>query len=201
MLRSHSGLLDGRDWSKGKFDIAQKLSFIGFQSFRRFHILPMKEYFKGHRDARRINEFLNVHSEDSRDFQIVYRLRRIGERFVDGSLTLQEVEENREILQSAQAEAMAFILEMGGWPFYKALCVITQEGALLTPLEQRIREEIVHPSFCRPQPMGALPLVWYKLQRIWKTRWKHPLVYGEWWLPALVTKVWCFVRNEQIIKD
>lgn len=161
----------------------------------------MKEYFTGHRDAVRINEFLNGHSEDSRDFQIVYRLRKMGERFVDGSLTLQEVEENRELLQSAQAEAMAFIQEMGGWPFYKALCVITQEGALLTPLEQRIREEIVHPSFCKPMPKGALPRVWYKLQRIWYTRWKHPLVYEEWWLPTLVTKVWCFVKGEQIVKD
>ena len=163
----------------------------------------MKEYFTGHRDAVRINEFLNGHSEDSRDFQIVYRLRRMGERFVDGSLTLQEVEENRELLQGAQAEAMAmaFIQRMGGWPFYKALCIITQEGALLTPLEQRIREEIVHPSFCKPMPKGATPRVWYKLQRIWKTRWKHPLVYKEWWLPALVTKVWCWVKNEQIFKD
>ena len=26
----------------------------------------MKEYFNSHRDARKINEFLNVHSEDSR---------------------------------------------------------------------------------------------------------------------------------------
>ena len=88
----------------------------------------MKEYFTGHRDSVRINEFQNGHSEDSQDFQIVYRLRR-----------------------------------MGGWPFYKALCVITQEGALLTPLEQRIREEIVHPSFCKPMPKGAIPRVWYKL--------------------------------------
>ena len=161
----------------------------------------MKEYFTGHRDAVRINEFLNVHSEDSRDFQIVYRLRRMGERFVDGLLTLQEVEENRELLQSAQAEAMAFIQEMGGWPFYKALCVITQEVALLTLLEQRIRKEIVHPLFFKPMPSGALQRVWYKLQRIWKTRWKHPLVYEEWWLPALVTKVSCFVKREQIVKD
>lgn len=58
----------------------------------------MKEYFIGHRDVVRINEFLNAHSEVSRDFQIVYRLRRMGERFVDGSLTLQEGEENRELL-------------------------------------------------------------------------------------------------------
>ncbi|MDY4555012.1 MAG: hypothetical protein SO468_02320 [Prevotella sp.] len=173
-----------------------------------FLFVQMKEYFKGHRDARKINEFLNAHSEDSRDFQIVYRLRRMGERFVDGSLTLQEVEENQELLlhstgsgSSAQTEVMAFIQEMGGWPFYKALCVITQEGAHLTPLEQRIREEIVHPSFCKPMPKGTLPRVWYKLQRIWKIRWKHPLVYEEWWLPALVTRVWCWVKNEQIIMD
>ena len=26
----------------------------------------MKEYFNSHRDARKLNEFLNVHSEDSR---------------------------------------------------------------------------------------------------------------------------------------
>lgn len=143
---------------------------------------------------------------------------------MDGSLTLQEVEENWELLlhstgqalgisksdafkaiaekePCAQAEAMAFIQEMGGWPFYKALCVITQEGALLTPLEQRIREEIVHPSFCKPMPKGVLLRVWYKLQRIWKPRWKHPLVYKEWWLPALVTKVWCWVKGEKYLKE
>lgn len=57
----------------------------------------MKEYFIGHRDAVRINEFLNGHSEDSQNFQIVYRLRRTGEQFVDGSLTLQEVEEIMEL--------------------------------------------------------------------------------------------------------
>ena len=122
----------------------------------------------------------------------------MGELFVDGSLALQEVEENRELLQSAQAEALAFIQEMGGWPFYKALCVITQDSALLTPLEQRIREEIVHPSFCKPQPKGTMQLLWYKLQRIWFARWKHPLVFKEWWFPALITKVWCCMRRERI---
>ena len=88
----------------------------------------MKEYFTGHRDAVRINEFLNGHSEDSRDFQIVYRLRRMGERFVDGSLTLQEVEENRELLQSAQAEAMAFIQRMDGRS--TRLCASSRNRAL-----------------------------------------------------------------------
>ncbi len=160
----------------------------------------VKEYFTGHKDAIAINEYLNALPEDSVDFQGVYQLRKMGERFVDGSLTLREVEENRELLQSAQAGTMAFIQEIGGWPFYKALCVISQEGAFLTPLEQRIREEIVHPSFCKPMPKGTLQLVWYKLQRIWKTRWKHPLVFNEWWLPALITTVWCWVRREKLVK-
>lgn len=156
----------------------------------------MKEYFTSHRDSVRINEFLNGHSEDSRDFQIVYRLRKMGERFVDGSLTLQEVEENRELLlHSTGSGTGADGVHPGdGW------MAVLQGSMRLTPLEQRIREEIVHPSFCKPVPKGTTQRVWYKLQRIWKTRWKHSLVYEEWWLPALVTKVWCWVKREQIVK-
>lgn len=87
----------------------------------------MKEYFTGHRDAVRINEFLNELSQDSRG---------------------------------------------------DCASIILQAYAIMRFAE-----------------------VWYKLQRIWKTRWKHPLVYDEWWLPALVTRVWCFIRNEQIVED
>lgn len=161
----------------------------------------MIEYFTGHRDAALINKFLNGHSEDSTDFQTVYWLRKMGEQFEDGSLRLQEVEKNRELLKSAQGEAMSFIREMGGWPLYKALCVITQEGALLTPLEQKIRKEIEQPSFCKFQPNGKLQQVLYKMQRIWYNRWKHPLVYKEWWLPALITKTWCIVKGKQIVNE
>ncbi len=62
----------------------------------------MTEYFTGHRDTKRINEFLNGHAEESVEFKIVYRLRRMGEKFVDGELTIQEVEDNRDLLQGAR---------------------------------------------------------------------------------------------------
>lgn len=161
----------------------------------------MKEYFSGHRDAEKINEYLNRHAEDSAEFKIVYRLRTLGEKFVAGNLSMQEVEENRQLLQRANGETMAFIQEMGGWSFYRALCLATQQGAILTPLEKKIQNEIVHPSFCKPVPSGSLALLWYKLQRIWYTRWKHPLVYREWWLPALVTKIWCRVRGVDMVSE
>lgn len=50
----------------------------------------MKEYFSGHRDAVKINEYLNRHAEDSAEFKIVYRIRTLGKKFVAGNLTMQE---------------------------------------------------------------------------------------------------------------
>ena len=54
----------------------------------------MKEYFTGHRDAVRINEFLNGHSEDSRrDCAAIilkaYAIRRIAEGVVQATAHLE----------------------------------------------------------------------------------------------------------------
>ena len=54
----------------------------------------MKEYFKGHRDAVRINEFLNVHSEDSRGdcasiILQAYALRRFAEGVLQATAHLE----------------------------------------------------------------------------------------------------------------
>ena len=49
----------------------------------------MKEYFNSHRDARKLNEFLNEHSEDSRGdcasiILQAYAIRRFAEGVVLG---------------------------------------------------------------------------------------------------------------------
>ena len=54
----------------------------------------MKEYFNGHRDAVRINEFLNVHSEDSRGdcasiILQAYAIRRFAEGVVQATAHLE----------------------------------------------------------------------------------------------------------------
>lgn len=55
----------------------------------------MKEYFNSHRDARKINEFLNVHSEDSqRDCASIilqaYAIRRFAEGVVQAKAHLDD---------------------------------------------------------------------------------------------------------------
>ena len=55
----------------------------------------MKEYFNSHRDARKINEFLNVHSEDSRrDCASIilqaYAIRRFAEGVVQVTAHLED---------------------------------------------------------------------------------------------------------------
>lgn len=161
----------------------------------------MTEYFTGHRDAVRINEFLNAHSEDSRDFQIVYQLRKMGERFVDGSLTLQEVEDCQELFLVVSGKAETFIREIRCHTFFSSLRSIALRKSHLNPFEVRVKMEIEHPSFCKPIPTGKFPLIIYKLQRIWYTRWKHPLVFDEYWLPATVTWLWSVVRWQHVVKD
>ena len=54
----------------------------------------MKEYFNSHRDAVRINEFLNVHSEDSRGdcasiILQAYAIRRFAEGVVQATAHLE----------------------------------------------------------------------------------------------------------------
>ena len=54
----------------------------------------MKEYFNGHRDARKLNEFLNEHSEDSRrDCASIilqaYAIRRFAEGVVQATAHLE----------------------------------------------------------------------------------------------------------------
>ena len=55
----------------------------------------MKEYFNSHRDAVRINEFLNVHSEDSRGdcasiILQAYAIRRFAEGVVQATAHLED---------------------------------------------------------------------------------------------------------------
>lgn len=161
----------------------------------------MKAYFSGHKDSARINEYLNSQPEDSADFQVVYRLRKMGEVFVEGTLTLREVEDCKELLEDVSGDAESFIREMKCHTFFSALRSIASRKSPLNPFEERVKREIEHPTFCKPVPTGRFPLVIYKLERIWYTRWKHPLVFDEYWLPALVTWVWSVVRWERIVKD
>lgn len=161
----------------------------------------MVEYFTGHKDSARINEYLNSLPEDSEDFQVVCRLRQMGEEFVDGTLKIQEVYDCHELFCEVSGKAEPFIREMKCHTFFSALRSIASRKSPLSTFEQKVKREIEHPTFCKPIPTGKLPLIIYKLQRIWYTRWKHPLVFDEYWLPATVTWIWSVVRWEKIVKD
>lgn len=160
----------------------------------------MNEYFTGHKDSVAINDYLNALPESSNDFQIVFRLRCMGEEFVDGVLSLDTVYSFAECLP-ASCKAEDFIRQMKCYTFFSALSSIALKQ-VLSPFEQRVKEEIEHPTFCKPVPSsGKVAITIYKLQRIWYTRWKHPLVFNEHWLPALVTWVWSVVRWERVVRD
>ncbi len=159
----------------------------------------MKEYFTGHKDSVVINEFLNFIPEDSADFKVVYRLRKMGEEFVEGSLSMDEVMTFSNCLP-ASSKTEAFIHKMKCYTFYSVLCDITS-GKGLSPFGKKVKSEVEHPSFCRPLPKGKVAIIQYKLERIWKIRWKHPLVFNEYCLPATVTWIWSVVRMQKVVKD
>ena len=153
----------------------------------------MKYYFIGHKDSPAINEYLNNLSEDSADFQVVYQLRKMGEEFNDGKVTYQEISRFSSLSVSDYAES--FIKQMKCWTFYTAICHIAK-GQVLTPFEMKVRNEIEHPSF-----IGPASTIITKFQRIWRARWKHPLVFNEPVLARIITFVWSVIRMERIVKD
>ena len=156
----------------------------------------MKVYFKGHKDSTAINEYLNNLSEDSIDFKVVYQLRKMGEKFNDGILSMNEVNVfDHLVVNGISDDTDAFIKQMKCYTFYSAICHIGQ-GTLLTPFEMLLKHEIEHPSW-----KGEANTFNQKLSRWWHARWKHPLVYNEWWLPAMATCMWSVVRRNQIVKD
>lgn len=161
----------------------------------------MKEYFTGHKYSARINEYLNSLPEDSADFQVVFRLRKMGEEFVDGTLKIQEVYDCQNLFAKVSSKTESFIREMKCHTFFSALRSIASRKSSLSTFEQKVKREVEQPTFCKPIPAGKLSLIFYKLQRIWYTRWKHPLVFDEYWLPAMVTWIWSVVRWEKIVKD
>ncbi len=154
----------------------------------------MIEYFHHHRDSVAINDYLNKLDQESNDFLVVFCLRQMGEKFVDGTLSMEEVRDYAKYIP-ASAHAINFIRDMECETFYNAICNIALDNPL-SPLEQKIKDEIEHPSFCKPKPStGGWAMMKYKLERMWKSRWKHPLVYKEWWFPRLVTKIMMVIRN------
>lgn len=168
----------------------------------------MKEYFKGHRDSAVINSYLNALPEKSKDFQVVCQLRKIGEEFNDGTLKMDEVMAYDALCKSPaiagvgqlSVTAEAFIHQMKCWTFYTTLRAIAFSNEL-SPFQQKVKVEIEHPSFCNPIPEGGFPLFIYKLQRIWYTRWKHPLVFNDPPLARVITFVWSVVRMQMLVKD
>ena len=157
------------------------------------------QYFSGHKDSAFINGYLNSLAESSDDFQVVYRLRRMGEQFIDGVLSIKTVRDFAKFLP-ASLKAEAFIRQMKCWTFYTVLWHIAQDNCL-TAFEQKVKYEIEYPSFYKPVLQCRFLLVWYKVQRIWLTRWKHPLVFNEYWLPATITFIWSVIRMQRIVKD
>jgi len=164
---------------------------------------PNKEYFTGHKDCTAINSYLNALPEDSKDFQVVYQLRTMGEEFVDGKLTMDEVLVYNALCKSPaikglsdlSSSAEVFIHEMKCWSFYNTLRAIAS-GNELTPFQQRVKDEIEHPSW-----KGEANTFTQKLSRWWYTRWKHPLVFNEPPLAKVITFLWSVVRMQKIVKD
>lgn len=164
---------------------------------------PNKEYFTGHKDCTAINAYLNALPEDSKDCQVVYQLRKMGEEFVDGKLTMDDVIVYDALCKSPAIKGLrelsssteAFIQEMKCWTFYTTLRAIAS-GSELTPFLQKVKDEIEHPSFVGPATTFTL-----KLQRIWRVRWKHPLVFNEPPLAHIITFIWSVVRVQKVVRD
>ena len=152
-------------------------------------------YFTGHIDSQTINDYLNKLSEDSSDFQVVYQLRQMGEKFNDGTLSLREVSESSRWFQNVSNSAEAFIHQMKCWTFYITLRAIAS-GNELTPFQQKVKDEIEHPSF-----VGPATTIPQKLQCIWKVRWKHPLVFNEPPLALVITCMWSVIRMQKIVRE
>lgn len=125
----------------------------------------MIAYFKGHKDSVVINEYLNGLQEDSNDFQVIYCLRKMGESFVEGSLSMESVYNYSRFIPASQ-QVEAFIKQMKCYTFYTAICNIALNKDL-TSFEQSIKNEIENPTFSKPVPtVGKFAVFKYKLERI-----------------------------------
>jgi len=120
----------------------------------------------------------------------------MGEKFNDGMLSMEEVKAFGQLVVNGVPDTTnAFIHQMKCWTFYTTLRALAS-GNELIPFQQKVKDEIEHPSF-----VGSATTITQKLQRIWKVRWKHPPVFNEPLLAKVITWFWSVVRMQKVVKD
>lgn len=153
----------------------------------------------------------------SADFNVIFLIRHLGQHFAGERVTLRQLLDVLFFLKAEGNnvhwdEVIPFLKEMSIWTFFNLICAIGEDylGMKLPigfkierkeDLEKRILQDILHPEFAEEKPHGLLPVLWFKARRWWYNRWKHPLVYNEWWLPMLLTLAWSHLRHIETIKD
>ena len=153
----------------------------------------------------------------SADFNALFLIRHLGQHFAGERVTLRQVLDWGLFLKAEGAkvhwdEVSPFLRQMGIWTFFNQINAICADFLGLelkdvpaiernAELEMRILEDILHPEFAEEKPKAILPVLAFKARRWWHNRWKHPLVYNEWWLPMLLTLVWSHLRRIKTIKD
>lgn len=153
----------------------------------------------------------------SADFNAIFLIRHLGQHFAGECVTLRQVIDWGLFLKAEGAkvhwvEVAPFLRQMGIWTFFNQINAICADCLGLelrnvpaiernSELEMRILEDILHPEFAEEKPKALLPVLAFKARRWWHNRWKHPLVYNEWWLPMLLTLAWSHLRRFSTIKD
>lgn len=159
----------------------------------------------------------------SADFNAIFLIRHLGQHFAGEHVTLRQLLDWGVFLQHSCGkdgsecvhwdEIVPFLKKMGIWTFFNQINAVCEDylGIKLPDgvpsierkpdLEKRIIEDILHPEFDEKKPQKLIPVLWFKAKRWWFNRWKHPLIYNEWWLPMLLTLAWSHLRRIETIKD
>lgn len=151
----------------------------------------------------------------SANFNALFLIRHAGQHFAGERLNLRQVLDWALFVDRFSAEMdwtqmVPYYKEIGIWDFCCALdsvCVSylgfdaakfpgVSENAKLVA---KIVDDIVSPEFNEKEPLsGFLRRVFFRARRWWHNRWKHPLVYKEWWLPMVLTLAWSHIRKPEL---
>lgn len=154
----------------------------------------------------------------SADFNALFLMRHMGQHFAGEHLNMRQVLDWGFFVRSHTSEidwiaAVDRLRAIGLYTFFNqinAICVdyLGFNEDIFPPikrqesLESRILKDILHPEFAESKPLsGLMPILVFKWRRWWHNRWKHPLVYDEWWLPMLLTLIWSHLRRWRTIMD
>ena len=148
----------------------------------------------------------------SADFNAIFLMRHMGQHFAGEHLNMRQVIDWAMFVEK-EGNAVDwnmvhdFYKEIGLYDFYthiRNICDYAVRGVIgygnLTEIEKKILIDILHPEFAEGEPDGGFFKVWsFKAKRWWHNRWKHPMVYKEWWLPMIVTLAWSHIRKPESV--